>query len=51
MILLQLLTLKYRHETGLRHLSWPVKGLVYLLLVFLVVSSSEQDREFIYFQF
>ena len=51
LILLQLLTLKYRHETGLRHLSWPVKGLVYLLLVFLVVSSSEQDREFIYFQF
>ena len=51
LILLQLLTLKYRHETGLRHLSWPVKGLVYVLLVLLVVSSSEQDREFIYFQF
>ncbi|MCL4503537.1 MAG: MBOAT family protein [Deltaproteobacteria bacterium] len=51
LILLQLLTLKYRHETGLRQLSWPVKGLVYVVLVFLVVSSSEQDREFIYFQF
>ena len=51
LILLQLLTLKYRHESGLRHLSWPVKGLVYVLLVLLVVSSSEQDREFIYFQF
>lgn len=51
LILLQVLTLKYRDETGLRHLSWPVKGMVYLLLVLLVVSSSEQDREFIYFQF
>lgn len=51
LILLQLLTLKHRHETGLRHLPWPVKGLVYLMLVLLVVSSSEQDREFIYFQF
>ncbi len=51
LILLQLLTMKYRHETGLRQLSWPVKGLVYVLLVLLVVSSSEQDREFIYFQF
>ena len=51
LILLQLLTLKYQHESGLRHLAWPVKGLVYLLLVLLVVSSSEQDREFIYFQF
>ena len=51
LILLQLLTLKHRHETGLRHLPWPVKGLVYLVLLLLVVSSSEQDREFIYFQF
>jgi D-alanyl-lipoteichoic acid acyltransferase DltB (MBOAT superfamily) len=51
LILLQLLTLKYRHETGLGQMGWPVKGLVYLVLVFLVVSSSEQDREFIYFQF
>lgn len=51
LILLQLLTLKYRHESGLRAWPWPVKGLVYVLLVLLVVSSSEQDREFIYFQF
>jgi D-alanyl-lipoteichoic acid acyltransferase DltB (MBOAT superfamily) len=51
LILLQLLTLKYRDETGLRHLPWPVRGPVYLLLLLLVVSSSEQDKEFIYFQF
>ncbi len=51
LVLLQLLTLKYRDETGVRHLSWPVRGMVYLLLVLLVVSSSEQDKEFIYFQF
>jgi D-alanyl-lipoteichoic acid acyltransferase DltB (MBOAT superfamily) len=51
LILLQLLTLKQRDETALRRLPWPVKGAVYLLLVLLVVSSSEQDREFIYFQF
>ncbi len=51
LILLQLLTLKYRDETGVRHLPWPVRGAVYLLLVLLVVSSSEQDKEFIYFQF
>jgi D-alanyl-lipoteichoic acid acyltransferase DltB (MBOAT superfamily) len=51
LVLLQLLTRKYRDETGLRQLAWPVKGLVYLLLLLLVVSSSEQDKEFIYFQF
>ncbi len=32
-------------------LPWPVRGLVYLLLLLLVVSSGEQDKEFIYFQF
>jgi alginate O-acetyltransferase complex protein AlgI len=51
LILLQVLTLKYRHETGVRLLPWPVKGLVYVLLLLLVVSSSQQDKEFIYFQF
>ena len=51
LILLQLLTLKYRDETRLRLLPWPAKGLVYLLLLLLIVSSSEQSREFIYFQF
>ena len=51
LILLQLLTLKYRDETGVRNLPWPVRGTVYLLLLLLVVSSSEQDKEFIYFQF
>jgi len=34
-----------------RRLPWPAKGLIYLALLLLVVSSSEQDREFIYFQF
>ncbi len=51
LILLQLLTWKYRDETCVRRLPWPVKGAIYLLLVLLVVSSSEQDKEFIYFQF
>ncbi len=32
LILLQLLTLKYRDETRLQPWPWPVKGLVYLLL-------------------
>jgi len=51
LILLQLLTWKYRDETSLRHLSWPARGLVYALMLLLIVSSTEHDTEFIYFQF
>ncbi len=51
LILLQLLTFKYRDETRVGYYPWPVRGFIYLLLLLLVVSSSEQDKEFIYFQF
>jgi alginate O-acetyltransferase complex protein AlgI len=51
LILLQILTWKYRDETSLLDLPWPVRGLVYTLLLLLVVSSAEHDQEFIYFQF
>jgi len=51
LLLLQWLTRQSRDETQVRRLPWPAKGLIYLALLLLVVSSSEQDREFIYFQF
>lgn len=51
LLLLQILTWKYRDETSLWHLPWPVRGLVYTLMLLLIVSSTEHDIEFIYFQF
>ena len=51
LILLQILTWKYRHEAGLAHVPWLARGLVYTLMILLIVSSGEQDKEFIYFQF
>jgi len=51
LILLQILTWKYRDETSLWRLPWPVRGLVYALMLMLIVSSTEHDKEFIYFQF
>ena len=52
LILLQMLTHKYQDETSLLHVPWAVRGVIYALLLLLVVSSGEQnDREFIYFQF
>jgi alginate O-acetyltransferase complex protein AlgI len=51
LLLLQVLTWKYRDETSLGHLPWPARGLVYALMLLLIVSSTEHDTEFIYFQF
>jgi hypothetical protein len=51
LILLQVLTWKYRDETALDHVPWVARGLVYALMILLIVSSGEQDKEFIYFQF
>ena len=49
--LLQYLTRKKEDESELTHLAWPVRGVVYLLIFLLTVSTSAQDQEFIYFQF
>lgn len=51
LVLLQLLTLRWCDETRVRDRHWAVRGAVYLVLLLLVVSSSQQDKEFIYFQF
>jgi alginate O-acetyltransferase complex protein AlgI len=51
LLLLQVLTFKYRDETALTRVPWAVRGLVYTVMLLLIVSSGEQDKEFIYFQF
>jgi alginate O-acetyltransferase complex protein AlgI len=51
LLLLQILTWKYRDETALLRVPWAVRGLIYTLLLLLIVSSAEHDQEFIYFQF
>ena len=51
LILLQGLAWKYRDEATLDHVPWVARGLVYALMILLIVSSGEQDKEFIYFQF
>lgn len=51
LLLLQFLTRKKEDESELTHLAWPVRGMIYLLIFLLVISTSAQDQEFIYFQF
>jgi D-alanyl-lipoteichoic acid acyltransferase DltB (MBOAT superfamily) len=51
LILLQILTLTSADEARLLHLPWVVRGTVYTVLILLVISSTAQDQEFIYFQF
>ncbi len=51
LILLQVLAWKYRDEATLDHVPWVARGLVYAVMILLIVSSGEQDKEFIYFQF
>lgn len=48
---LQYLTRRRAAEDKLEHLGWAGRGLVYLVLVLLTVSSAAHDQEFIYFQF
>jgi len=49
--LLQVLTRQAGDETELAGMPWPARGVMYLLMLILVVSSTAQDQEFIYFQF
>ena len=51
LLLLQILTWKYRDEASLAQVPWPARGLVYAVMLLLIVSSGEQDQEFLYFQF
>lgn len=51
LILLQILTAAFADETKLFRLHWAVRGVVYGVLLLLIVSSTAQDQEFIYFQF
>jgi D-alanyl-lipoteichoic acid acyltransferase DltB (MBOAT superfamily) len=51
LILLQFLTWKYQDETNLSRLAWPVRGVIYALMILMIVSSTGHDIEFIYFQF
>ncbi len=51
LILLQILTAAFADETKLLRLPWAVRGVVYGVLILLIVSSTAQDQEFIYFQF
>jgi hypothetical protein len=51
LILLQWATAAFADESQLLKLPWVVRGVIYGLLVLLIVSSSAQDQEFIYFQF
>lgn len=51
LILLQVLTAAFADETKLLKLPWAVRGVIYGILLLLIVSSTAQDQEFIYFQF
>lgn len=51
LILLQILTRRYQDETSLLHVPWALRGVIYALLLVLVISSGEHDKDFIYFQF
>jgi D-alanyl-lipoteichoic acid acyltransferase DltB (MBOAT superfamily) len=51
LLLLQLATWRQRDEADLGRLSWATRGVVYVVMLLAVVSSTEADKEFIYFQF
>ncbi len=51
LLALQGLTWNRADETKLLDLPWPARGVLYVVLIVLVVSSTAQDQEFIYFQF
>lgn len=51
LLFLQWLTRQQADETRWADIPWPVRGLLYAVMVVLVVSSTAQDQEFIYFQF
>lgn len=51
LLLLQVLTARFADETRLTHLPVPVRSLLYVACMLLIVSSTAQEAEFIYFQF
>ena len=51
LLLLQWATLNHQDESDLDHLSWPVRGVVFLLMFVLFASALSGEQEFIYFQF
>lgn len=51
LLLLQWATRKSQDESDLDHLSWPVRGVVFLLMFVLFASALSGEQEFIYFQF
>lgn len=51
LLALQAVTWKAQEETEFADRPWAVRGLIYVLLVLFVVTSSGSDVEFIYFQF
>jgi D-alanyl-lipoteichoic acid acyltransferase DltB (MBOAT superfamily) len=51
LLILQGLAWKGRDEVEIAHLPWPVRGIIYAVLIVAVASSASGDVEFIYFQF
>ncbi|MBM4287342.1 MAG: MBOAT family protein [Deltaproteobacteria bacterium] len=51
LILLQAVSLAADGETRLKPLPWRMRGVIYAAMILLIVSSTEHDQEFIYFQF
>ena len=51
LLLLQAATWKSRDEVEFLHLPWPVRGVIYAVLLITVATSAVTDVEFIYFKF
>lgn len=51
LLLLKWATRGSQDEADLGHLSWPVRGMTYVLMFVLSASASSGEQEFIYFQF
>lgn len=51
LILLQLVGRNEHDESRFGHYPWWGRGLIYLLMIILVITSARHDQEFIYFQF
>ena len=51
LLLLQWATRGRQDESDLDHLSWPVRGVVFIFMFMLFASASSGEQEFIYFQF
>ena len=51
LVLLQLATRQQKDEAELDHLTWPQRGMIFILLFLLFTCSINSEQEFIYFQF